>query len=72
MDIDIEKLPPELKERACACRTVEELYALLREEGMEIPDEELEGIAGGAWCNAFRLLCGPHGCEQYAPKPCIK
>ena len=41
-------LSDEVKEKARACRTPEEIVALARKEGFELTDEELEGIAGGS------------------------
>ena len=41
-------LSDEAKEKARACRTPEEILALAKEEGFELSDEELEGIAGGS------------------------
>ena len=50
-------LSDEVKEKARACRTPEEIVALAREEGFELTDEELEVIAGGSsWldqCGCF-------------------
>ena len=40
-------LTDEQKEKARACRTAEELTALAGKEGIELPDEVLDGIAGG-------------------------
>ena len=39
----------DLKDRARACKTPEELLALAKEEGIELTDEQLEDIAGGGW-----------------------
>ena len=45
--MNINDLSPELREKARACGSTEELFELAKEEGMEIPDEHLEGIVGG-------------------------
>ena len=45
--MDFEDLAPELKERALACKTAEELIALAESEGLELGDEELEAVSGG-------------------------
>ena len=51
-------LSDEVKEKARACRTPEEILALAQDEGFELSDEELEGIAGGSsWLDQ----CGCHG-----------
>ena len=50
-------LSPELREKAMACKTREELEALCKEEGFEITDELIEGVAGG-------VACPIHGCDE--------
>ena len=47
--MNFEDLTPEQKEKALACKTPDELIALAKEEGYELSDAELDGIAGGAW-----------------------
>ena len=42
-----EDLTPELREKAKACNTADELVALAEAEGIELSDKELDGIAGG-------------------------
>ena len=49
----LEDLTPELQEKLEQCATPEELVKLVKEEGIELPDEELEGVAGG---NIFKKL----------------
>ena len=70
--MDINDISPELQEKARACETVEELHELLKEEGMEIPDEELEAVAGGSWCSTKQWFCVPATCPDYTPRPCHK
>ena len=43
-----EKLTDEQKEKAKECKTMEELMNFAGKEGLELPDELLEGVAGGA------------------------
>ena len=53
-----ESLTDEQKEKAKACKTVEELTALAAREGVEMPDEVLEAAAGGAFhprCWGFEI-----------------
>ena len=57
-------LTPEQKKRVAECRTPEELFELAKEEGMEIPDEELDGIAGG-WCSEHEWGCPADKCGVY-------
>lgn len=47
--MDINKLTPEQQEKAKMCKTPEELLALAKEEGVELSDEQIEGISGGKW-----------------------
>ena len=49
MDIEgyIKDLSPELQEKARACKSVDELLALAKENSVAIPDEALGSIAGG-------------------------
>ena len=58
--MDIKDVTPELKEKALACKTTEELVELAKSVGVDLSDEELDGIAGGDWncgkCN------DDHGC----------
>ena len=43
----IKDLSPELKEKARACASVEELLKLARENKVPLPDDALEAVAGG-------------------------
>ena len=43
----IENLTPELKEKAIACKTAEDLITLAKTEGIELSDEELSAVSGG-------------------------
>lgn len=45
--MDFDNLTEEQQERVRACKTQEELTALLAEEGLELADEALESLAGG-------------------------
>lgn len=51
-------ISPELREKAKACETPEELMALAKSVGHELTDEEVEALAGGSefWttCSAQR------------------
>ena len=42
-----ETLTEEQKEKAKACKTVDELVNLAGEEGIELPDEIMDAVAGG-------------------------
>ena len=45
--IDTSNFTPEQLEKAKACKTSDELMALVREEGIELTDEQLDAISGG-------------------------
>ncbi len=42
-----DSLTDEQKEKANACKTLDELTALAGKEGVELPDEVLDAVAGG-------------------------
>lgn len=46
-------LTPEQMEKARACKNAAELIALAKAEGVELTDDQLEGIAGGSWYNCM-------------------
>ena len=45
--MEFDEISQELKDRARACKTPEEVLALAKDEGITLSDEELEQIAGG-------------------------
>ena len=45
--MDFENLTDEQRAKARACNTPEEIMSLAKEEGYELSEEELDGIAGG-------------------------
>ena len=42
-------ISPELREKARACETPEELLALAKKEGYKLSEEELAAVSGGGW-----------------------
>ena len=48
-----ENLSPDVQEKLKACKTPEELMELVKEEGIELTDEDLESLSGG---NIFKKL----------------
>ena len=50
-----EGLSDDLKEKATACKTAEELMELAKSEGIELTDEQLDTISGGV-----EWFCGDH------------
>ena len=56
--MDLNNISDQLMEEARNCKTPEELLALAKREGIELTDEQIEGVAGGQdWC-------GPFGCTK--------
>ena len=51
--MDFKDLSPELREKAMACKTPEELLALAKKEGYKLSEEELASVAGGWSCDTF-------------------
>lgn len=51
-------LTDEQKAKAKNCQTTEEFLALAKEEGVELTDEQLEGIAGGIEWSCLSKNCG--------------
>ena len=57
-----EDLTPEQQERAKACKTPEEVFALAKEVGYELSEEEIEAISGGKdW------ECWSKACVHFSP-----
>ena len=65
--MNFEGLSPELQDKAMACKTPEEMLALAKEEGYELSDDELDGIAGGAdfWDTECDSYCVGDTCSKY-------
>lgn len=58
--MNIMDLDEDLREKAMACKTQEEMMAFAKKHGYELGEEELTRIAGGDfWCNqcAKDALC---------------
>ena len=47
MDINSMDISPELRKKAEACKTSEELLALAKQEGYKLTEEELAAMSGG-------------------------
>ena len=47
------ELTPEQMEKARECKTSNDLVELAKNEGIELADEQLEAISGGAWYNCM-------------------
>ena len=60
MDIKNMDISPELREKAKACKTPEEIFALAKSEGYKLSDAELEEVAGGGssvWNDTEQIKC---------------
>ena len=55
--MELKDLTPEQREKVEACKTPEQLFALAKEEGLELSDDELAKISGG-WGKAECPKCG--------------
>lgn len=62
MNVNSEDITPELKAKAHACETPEELLELAQSEGYKLTVEEVDSIAGG-WGEA-------HPCSASNYSPC--
>lgn len=52
--MDLKDFTPEQIEKARACSTPEELFALIKEEGVALSDDMLDQISGGKnWFESF-------------------
>ena len=62
--MNFDDLTPEQKEKALACKTSEEILALIKEEGLELNEQELEAVSGGTcWSKCPGVdKCGHHTC----------
>ena len=58
----IKKLPPELQEKARACKSTEELLALRNEHAVNLTPEELAAVAGGT--GGSPQNCGKTKCPK--------
>ena len=47
--MDYKDLSPELREKAKACQTPEEMLSLAKAEGYKLSEEELDAVSGGEW-----------------------
>ena len=58
-----EDLTPEQQEKARACKTAEDLLALIQEEDYELSEEELGQITGAGGLDHW-ITC-PNDCQYY-------
>ena len=56
-----ESLSPELREKAKACQTPEEMLSLAKAEGYKLSEEELAAVSGGGgWSKNDDQFCNPY------------
>lgn len=65
--MNLEDFTPEQIERAKACKSAEELFALAKSEGVELTREQLDSLAGGypAWEEESQIRCPSCGCTWW-------
>ena len=51
--VSFSDLTPEQIEKARGCKNADDLAKLAADEGIELTDEQLDAIAGGAWYNCM-------------------
>ena len=64
--MDFESLTPELKEKALACKTAEELFELAKSEGMELTQNQLDSITGAG--DTIWYSCDDKECSNYCAR----
>ena len=58
--MNFDDLTEEQKEKYANCKTAAELLEQAQEDGFELSEEDLDGIAGGGWsafCGDYTLPC---------------
>lgn len=64
-------MTPELKEKALACKTSEELFELARSEGIELTQEQLDSVSGGTiWYSCDDKECTTYCARKGLPHYC--
>ena len=64
--MEFKDLTPEQQEKAKACKTAEDILALVREEGLELTDDELAAVSGGELAENWRD-CEARQCNHLDP-----
>ena len=64
--MDFDNLTPELKKKALACKTPEELFELAKSEGMELTQEQLDSISGAG--DTIWYSCDDKACPTYCAR----
>ena len=72
--MDFSDISPELREKAKACTSPEELIELAKKEGYKLSDQDLETVSGGAWADFQQSSCDNykgHGDERTDIDPAL-
>ena len=72
--MDFNDISPELREKAKACTSPEELLKLAKQEGYKLSEQDLETVSGGAWADFHQSSCDrytPHGDERADIDPAL-
>ena len=64
----IKGLSPELQEKARTCRSTDELLKLADDNNVELPQEALGAVSGGAACSKSKSTCPSCGSEDVSAK----
>ena len=67
--MNFDELTPELQEKVRTCKTAGELVALAESEGVELSDDQLEGLSGGAVWNCNDNICADYRGPDLDPDP---
>ena len=59
MDLENMDISPELRDKAKACKTPEELLALAKSEGYKLSEAEMEAVSGGGQWSTCPNITGP-------------
>ena len=65
--MDIKDVPEDIRKRAAACKTPEELLELAKQEGYELSDEDLEAVNGGdrgVWVDKNNCTLCKNACNR--------
>ena len=67
MDFENMDISPELREKAKACTSPEELLALAKSEGYQLSEAEMEAVSGGGiWDGCESFECPDDICEMFS------
>ena len=65
MDFKNIDISDELREKAKACKSPEELIELAKGEGYKLSDQDLEVVSGGQWMGCSSASCDDYSCGRF-------